>query len=77
MICCGLNICWVCGAPEPDSHTPPLSSRFLMGVQLRREFEQYGPIRSLRMVNDEDGKPRGYVLMTTMFNFRIFRRGYR
>lgn len=27
--------------------------------KLRREFEQYGPIASLRMVQDEDGKPRG------------------
>lgn len=27
--------------------------------KLRREFEQYGPINSLRMVQDEDGKPRG------------------
>ena len=30
-------------------------------AQLRREFEQFGPIQSLRMVNDEDGKPRGCV----------------
>ena len=27
--------------------------------KLRREFEQYGPINTLRMVQDEDGKPRG------------------
>ena len=27
--------------------------------KLRREFEQYGRIQSLRMVQDEDGKPRG------------------
>ena len=28
--------------------------------KLRREFEQYGAIKSLRVVTDEDGKPRGY-----------------
>lgn len=30
-----------------------------LGEQLRREFEQFGPISNMRMVNDEDGKPRG------------------
>ncbi|CAN0449751.1 unnamed protein product [Discosporangium mesarthrocarpum] len=27
--------------------------------KLRREFEQYGRIKSIRMVSDHDGKPRG------------------
>ncbi|CAN0141059.1 unnamed protein product [Pylaiella littoralis] len=31
--------------------------------KLRKEFEQYGPINSLRMVQDEDGKPRGYAFV--------------
>lgn len=28
--------------------------------KLRREFEQYGPIRAIKLVSDLDGKPRGY-----------------
>jgi len=31
--------------------------------KLKREFEQYGPIRSVRMVYDLDGKPRGYAFI--------------
>eukprot|EP00752_Nemacystus_decipiens_P014385 g12795.t1 len=31
--------------------------------KLRREFEQYGPISSLRMVQDDEGKPRGYAFV--------------
>lgn len=59
-------------SPPPVSHLEPdvcasslcASSldppgRLHRASQLRREFEQYGPIRTLRMVNDLDGKPRG------------------
>lgn len=28
--------------------------------QLRHEFEQYGPVKRVRLVEDEDGKSRGY-----------------
>lgn len=31
--------------------------------KLRREFEQYGPIKSVKMVLDNDGKPRGYAFI--------------
>ncbi len=32
--------------------------------KLRREFEQYGPIRRIRVVNDSiTGKPRGYAFI--------------
>jgi len=31
--------------------------------KLRREFEQYGPIRSVKLVLDNDGKPRGYAFV--------------
>eukprot|EP00624_Nannochloropsis_granulata_P004879 evm.model.NODE_34650_length_7355_cov_19.795240.3 len=31
--------------------------------KLRREFEQYGPIESLRVVMDGEGKPRGYAFI--------------
>ncbi|CAM9203335.1 unnamed protein product [Ectocarpus sp. 4 AP-2014] len=31
--------------------------------KLRREFEQFGRIQSIRMVQDEDGKPRGYAFV--------------
>jgi U1 small nuclear ribonucleoprotein 70kDa len=31
--------------------------------KLRREFEQYGAIKSVKMVLDNDGKPRGYAFV--------------
>lgn len=31
--------------------------------KLRREFEQYGAIRSIVVVQDMDGKPRGYAFI--------------
>lgn len=31
--------------------------------KLQREFEQFGPIKMLRMVTDEDGQPRGYAFI--------------
>lgn len=31
--------------------------------KLRREFEQYGPIRSIRLVSDLEGKSRGYAFI--------------
>merc|ERR1712142_136450 len=32
--------------------------------KLRREFEQYGPVKSIRMVsNTKNGKPRGYAFI--------------
>ncbi|CAE7663794.1 RNU1, partial [Symbiodinium microadriaticum] len=31
--------------------------------KLRREFEQYGPIKCVKMVLDYDGKPRGYAFI--------------
>eukprot|EP00639_Heterosigma_akashiwo_P002113 CAMPEP_0194574346 /NCGR_PEP_ID=MMETSP0292-20121207/10239_1 /TAXON_ID=39354 /ORGANISM="Heterosigma akashiwo, Strain CCMP2393" /LENGTH=422 /DNA_ID=CAMNT_0039425859 /DNA_START=88 /DNA_END=1353 /DNA_ORIENTATION=+ len=31
--------------------------------KLRREFEQYGPIKSIRLVNDLQNKPRGYAFI--------------
>merc|ERR1712142_1055199 len=32
--------------------------------KLRREFEQYGPVKRIRMVNDaNNGKPRGYAFI--------------
>ncbi|CAM9806571.1 unnamed protein product [Choristocarpus tenellus] len=31
--------------------------------KLRREFEQFGRIKSIRMVNDLEGKPRGYAFV--------------
>ena len=31
--------------------------------KLRREFEQYGPIRAIKVVTDLDGKPRGYAFI--------------
>jgi len=31
---------------------------------LRREFEQYGPVKSIKMVhNTKNGKPRGYAFI--------------
>mmetsp|Transcript_1298 Transcript_1298/g.2110 ORF Transcript_1298/g.2110 Transcript_1298/m.2110 type:complete len:353 (-) Transcript_1298:304-1362(-) len=31
--------------------------------KLRREFEQYGPIRTVKLVLDNNGKPRGYAFI--------------
>lgn len=31
--------------------------------KLRREFEQFGPIRSIRIVSDQEGKSRGYAFI--------------
>jgi RNA recognition motif-containing protein len=31
--------------------------------KLRREFEQFGPIKNIQMVLDNDGKPRGYAFV--------------
>ena len=32
--------------------------------KLRREFEQYGPIKAIKMVHDKNtGKPRGYAFI--------------
>ncbi len=31
--------------------------------KLRREFEQFGPIKCVKMVLDNDGKPRGYAFL--------------
>lgn len=31
--------------------------------QLQQEFEVYGPIRNVRLVEDEDGKSRGYAFI--------------
>jgi len=31
--------------------------------KLKREFEIYGPIRKIRLVQDKDGKPRGYAFI--------------
>lgn len=31
--------------------------------KLKREFERYGPVKSLRMVEDEEGRPRGYAFV--------------
>lgn len=31
--------------------------------KLKREFEQFGPVKSIRMVVDEDNKPRGYAFV--------------
>ena len=30
---------------------------------IKREFEQYGPIKFVRLVEDEDGKSRGYAFV--------------
>lgn len=30
---------------------------------VRREFENYGPVKSVMMVNDKEGKPRGYCFV--------------
>lgn len=30
---------------------------------MKREFEQYGPIRYIRMVTNNEGKPRGYAFI--------------
>jgi len=31
--------------------------------ELLGEFEHYGPVKSVKMINDEDGKPRGYAFV--------------
>ena len=31
--------------------------------KLRREFEQFGPIKSIKIVQDLEGKPRGYAFV--------------
>lgn len=31
--------------------------------KLRREFETYGPIKSVRVVTDQEGQPRGYAFI--------------
>lgn len=31
--------------------------------KLRREFEQYGPIKCIKMVLDHSGKPQGYAFI--------------
>jgi U1 small nuclear ribonucleoprotein len=31
--------------------------------RLRREFEQYGKVKSVKMVTDRQGKPRGYAFV--------------
>ena len=31
--------------------------------KLKREFEEFGPIKKVNMVNDKDGKPRGYAFV--------------
>ncbi len=31
--------------------------------KLRREFEAYGPIKSVRVVSGQDGEPRGYAFI--------------
>lgn len=31
--------------------------------QLRQEFEQYGPVKKVRLIEDEEGKSRGYAFV--------------
>lgn len=31
--------------------------------KVRREFETYGPIKSVRVVTDQEGQPRGYAFI--------------
>jgi len=31
--------------------------------KLQREFEQYGPLKTVRLVQDKEGKPRGYAFL--------------
>lgn len=40
--------------------------------KLRREFELFGPIKTLRTVTDGDGKPRGYAFIEYEKEVRVW-----
>lgn len=64
---------------DPHKHPPPTNGEvtsdayktlFVARIsydttqhKLRREFEQFGPIKSLRLVQDRDGESRGYAFL--------------
>jgi len=56
---------------SPESTTDPFRTLFIARInfytsesKLRREFEQYGPIKQIKMVTDQKtGKPRGYCFI--------------
>jgi len=56
---------------NPESTSDPFKTLFVSRInfytsesKLRREFEQYGPIKSIKVINDKDSeKPRGYCFI--------------
>jgi U1 small nuclear ribonucleoprotein len=54
----------------PSATSDPFKTLFVSRInfytsesKLRREFEQYGPIKSIKMITDKTGKPRGYCFI--------------
>ena len=54
----------------PNATSDPFKTLFVSRInfytsesKLRREFEQYGPIKSIKMITDKTGKPRGYCFI--------------
>ena len=58
-------------APDDAVTTDPFKTLFVGRInyytsenKIRREFESYGPIKSIKMVHDKDsGKPKGYCFI--------------
>ncbi|KAI6192316.1 U1 small nuclear ribonucleoprotein 70 kDa [Aphelenchoides bicaudatus] len=57
-------------AENPNATMDPYKTLFVARIsyetsesKLRREFERYGPINKIKMVNDQEGKPRGYAFI--------------
>ena len=58
-------------APDDAVTTDPFKTLFVGRInyytsenKIRREFESYGPIKSIQMVHDKDtGKPKGYCFI--------------
>ena len=56
---------------NPESTSDPFKTLFVSRInfytsesKLRREFEQYGPIKSIKVINDKiSEKPRGYCFI--------------
>lgn len=53
-----------------ESTTDPFKTLFVARInfytsesKLKREFESYGPIKSIKMIKDESGKPKGYCFI--------------
>lgn len=57
-------------AENPNATVDPYKTLFVSRInyetsesKLRREFERYGPINKVCLVQDKNGKPRGYAFI--------------